>query len=102
MQENHLRGNVINGRQFRLITSRALLYSKKYREKSHIYLAFAIKHFFVNEGLLSEEYYDNLIQSMNLRELADYKRKYSQKGAERGIKIAEESIQIVKNILGLK
>ena len=46
-------------------TARALLYKKRYREKSHIQLAFAIKAFYVDEGLLPQEYYDNFIQALD-------------------------------------
>ncbi len=45
-------------------TARALLYKKRYREKSHIQLAFAIKAFYVDEGLLPQKYYDNFIQAL--------------------------------------
>lgn len=80
-------------------TGRALLYKKKYREKSHIQLAFAIKSFYVDEGLLPQEYYDNFIQALGLREMADYKREYTAHGAERNIQIADESIRLAEKIL---
>lgn len=79
--------------------SRALIYKKKYREKSHIQLAFAIKAFYIDEGLLPEDYYDNFIQAMDLREMADYKSKFSKEGAEKNIKIAEEAIKLAENLL---
>ena len=41
--------------------TRALLYNKKYREKSHDQLALAIKALYIEEGLLTQEYYDNFI-----------------------------------------
>jgi len=78
---------------------RALLYKKKYREKSHIQLAFAIKYFYVDNKLLPQEYYDNFIHALDLREMADYKNKYSKHGAERIILSAEESIKLTENIL---
>lgn len=80
-------------------TARALLYKKKYREKSHIQLAFAIKALYVDEGLLAEEYYDNFIQALNLREMADYKRKFSMQGAQRNIHAAEEAIKLAEDLL---
>lgn len=79
--------------------SRALLYSKKYREKSHIQLARAIKALFVDEGQLSQDFYDKLIDALSLREMADYKGKFSKQGAEKVIKSAEFSINLVKNLL---
>lgn len=79
--------------------SRALLYREKYREKSHIQLAFAIKAFYVDKGFLPHEYYNNFIQAFGLREMADYKRKFSKDGAERNIHAAEESIKQVEKVL---
>jgi len=80
-------------------TARALLYKKKYREKSHIQLAFAIKAFYVDEGLLSQEYYDNFIQALDFREMADYKSKFSKEGAQRNIQAAEEAIRLTEGLL---
>ncbi|MBU0684078.1 MAG: HEPN domain-containing protein [Candidatus Omnitrophica bacterium] len=83
-------------------TARALFYTKKYREKSHIQLAFAIKAFFVDKGLLPQEYYDNFIQALNLREMADYKRTFSKDGAEKNIEAAEQAIKQAKAFLPKK
>lgn len=80
-------------------TARALLYKKRYREKSHIQLAFVIKAIYVDEGLLSQKYYDNFIQALDFRELADYKSKFSRQGAERNIQAAEEAIKLTEGIL---
>ncbi len=79
--------------------SRALLYKKGYREKSHIQLALAIKTFYVDEGLLPQEFYDNFIEAIDLREMADYKSKFSRQGAERNIQVAEEAIKLVETLL---
>ena len=79
--------------------SRALLYKKRYREKSHIQLAHAIKALYVDEGLLPQEYYDNFIQAMDLREMADYKTRFSKEGAERNIQAAEEAIKLAEKLL---
>lgn len=79
--------------------SRALLYKKKYREKSHIQLALAIKVFYIDEGLLPQEYYDNFIQAMDLREMADYKAKFSKQGAERNIQAAENAVRLAEPFL---
>lgn len=80
-------------------SSRALLYKKKYREKSHIQLAFAIKGLYVDKGILPEEYYDNFIQALGLREMADYKRKFSKQGAENNIQMAEKAVEIAEKVL---
>lgn len=101
--------DVLNLKKFKLATvrayyaifhaSRALLYKKRYREKSHIQLAFAIKGFYVDKGILSREYYDNFIQALGLREMADYKRKFSRQGAERSIQSAETAIKLAEKVL---
>ncbi|MBU4251714.1 MAG: HEPN domain-containing protein [Candidatus Omnitrophica bacterium] len=80
-------------------TTRALLYKKGYREKSHIQLGFAIKAFYVDKGLLPQEYYNNFIQALDFRELADYKSKFSKETAERNIQAGEEAIRSTGNIL---
>lgn len=80
-------------------TARALLYHKKYREKSHIQLALAIKGLYVDEGLISQEYYDNFIEALSLREMADYKSNYSRDGAERNIQAAEDAIKLATKFL---
>lgn len=77
-------------------TARALLYKKRFREKSHIQLAFAIKTLYIDEGLLPEKYYDNFIQALNFREMADYKRRFSIQGAKRNIQAAEEAVKLVE------
>jgi hypothetical protein len=83
-------------------TSRALLYAKKYREKSHTHLGIAIQALYIATKELSIEYYDTFIQAMTLRELADYKRKYSEESAEKIIASVEKAIkeagQIIKKI----
>lgn len=80
-------------------TARALLYKKKYREKSHIQLAFAVKALYVDKGVIPSDYYDNFIQALDLREMADYKSKFSKEGAQKLISSAEESIKLVEKII---
>lgn len=82
--------------------TRALLYTKKYREKSHIQLGFAIKALFVDPGDLPIEYYDNFIQALNLREMADYKRTFSKQGAEKNIEAARKAIEQAKKFINHK
>ncbi|PIW68876.1 MAG: hypothetical protein COW10_00145, partial [Candidatus Omnitrophica bacterium CG12_big_fil_rev_8_21_14_0_65_42_8] len=62
-------------------------------------LAFAIKAFYVDEGLLPQKYYDNFIQALDFRELADYKSKFSRQGAQRNIQAAEEAIRLTEELL---
>ena len=48
---------------------------------------------------MPQEYYDNFIQALGLREMADYKRRFSQEGAERNIQMAEEFIKMAEKTL---
>ena len=73
--------------------------SKKYREKSHIHLGAAIKALYIDTGHLPQEYYDNFVDASTLRELADYKSKFSSEGAERNIDAAEKAIKEVTQLL---
>jgi len=82
--------------------SRALLYLRKYREKSHIQLAYAVKALYVDVGLLPQEYYENLIETMNLREMADYRTRFTRAGAERSVRAAEEAIRLAEGIVKKK
>ena len=54
---------------------------------------------YIDEGLLKQEYYDNFIQAMGLREMADYKSKFSKDGAEKNIRAAEEAVKLADGIL---
>lgn len=57
---------------------RGLLFSKGYREKSHICLKFAIIALFVDEGLISEDLLEDFDFSMKAREKADYSYIYGE------------------------
>lgn len=45
------------------------------------------------------DYYDNFIQALDFREMADYKSKFSREGAERNIQAAKEAIRLTENLL---
>lgn len=79
--------------------ARSLLYNKKYREKSHIQLIYAIKELYIKTGLLSNDYYENHLRGMQLREVADYKLTFSEEGAEKNIEAAEKNINMAKKLL---
>ncbi len=80
-------------------SARALLYSRGYRERGHYCLYLALKEFFVKEGLLDRLLAEDLKNSMILREEADYRRKFSPKGASATIESAKRLLKAVKNIL---
>jgi uncharacterized protein (UPF0332 family) len=81
--------------------ARALVYSKDYREKSHYYLAVALRALFVDEGKMDAQSVRDLLNAMNLRESADYDAEFSQDGAKAVIESAGKFIQKVIEILGI-
>ena len=81
--------------------ARALVYSKDYREKSHYYLAVALRALFVDEGKMDAQSVRDLLNAMNLREAADYDAEFSQSGAKAVIESADKFIQKAIEILGI-
>ena len=79
--------------------ARALLYSLGYRERGHHCLYLAIKEFFVKEEKLNLQLAEDFNNSMILREEADYKRIFSQKGASGTINSAKRFLEATKNLL---
>ena len=79
--------------------ARALLYSKGYREKSHICLYVAMKKLFVEEGALDPKFAEDLYNCMVLREDADYHHKFSQEGSKAAIESAERFLHMAQKLL---
>ena len=61
--------------------ARALLFARGYREKSHSALAEAIKALYVDRGRLAERHQDAHFNAISLRETADYRSEFSDRGA---------------------
>ncbi|MCB4791648.1 MAG: HEPN domain-containing protein [Elusimicrobia bacterium] len=83
-------------------SSRALVYSKGYREKSHYYLLVAIKALFVEKGEIPENLLNEFHEAMVLRENADYSAQFSKEGAEAAISTAKDFLHLSAKILGKK
>jgi len=79
--------------------SRALLFLKGYREKSHFCLKASIQALFVDKGILDQKYVDDFDTTMLLRETADYKNDFSKEGAETAIENAKEFLAKAKEII---
>jgi len=62
--------------------ARALLYTRGYREKSHHCLAVAMRALFVQSGQLDESLVVDLEDARVMREDADYRRDFSEQGAQ--------------------
>ena len=82
--------------------TRALVYSKGYREKSHYCLSVALRALFVEEGKLVAQTGRDFLNAMNLREAADYEAEFSEAGATAVITAAEKFIEKAKNLLGIE
>lgn len=81
--------------------ARALLYSKGYRERSHICLYLALKKLFVEEKTLDPKFAEDLYNSMTLREDADYRHKFSQEKAQAVLESAERFLKMAKKTLSV-
>ena len=80
-------------------SARALLYSAGYREKGHYCLYLAIREFFAKDKKIDPVLAEEFNNCMILREEADYRRKFSEKGASSTIKSAERLLKAAKNML---
>lgn len=100
----------LNGQDFKWATiqayysmfhaARALLYSRGYRERSHFCLAEAIRTLFVEEKLFELRLVEDFRMAMVLRENADYQNDFSQAGAQKVLKSAEEFLEKAKELIG--
>jgi uncharacterized protein (UPF0332 family) len=83
-------------------TARALVYAKKYREKSHYCLVVALEHLYVEKGFIEKGILESLMLGKEMRESADYRSSFSKDGAENIIKAATNFLNITRKILGKK
>jgi uncharacterized protein (UPF0332 family) len=79
--------------------TRALIYSRGFREKSHRALLTALRELFVRNGQLDREYYDDLRNAMDLREEADYGMVFSEEGAIEVVEKAKKFLDKSETIL---
>ena len=83
-------------------STRALIYSKGYRERSHYCLIVALRTFFVAGGLLDVSFIEAIQMAKVLRENADYENEFS-KGSARNLldkakELLESANEILKNV----
>ncbi len=79
--------------------ARALLYVKGYREKSHYCLRVALEILYVATGALPFHVIDALQTAKELRENADYESNFSEIGARKLVKAAQEFIGYAKRLV---
>lgn len=80
-------------------TSRALLYAKNYREKSHHCLIVAMRALYSGERLIPEILITAFQEAKQLRESADYAEEWSEDGASGSVKAAKDLLRIAKKII---
>jgi len=80
-------------------TSRALLYSRGYREKSHYCLFVALRAFFSQPGLLGNDSIESFYNARILREEADYGNHFTRGGAETLLREAQLFLDEAERIL---
>ena len=91
-QEKRYKWSTIQAYYAMFHATRALVYSKGYREKSHYCLSVALRALFVEEGKLDAQAGRDFLNAMNLREAADYEAEFSEAGAIAVISAAEKFI----------
>ena len=99
-QEKRYKWSTIQAYYAMFHTTRALVYSKGYREKSHYCLSVALRALFIEEGKLDAQAGRDFLNAMNLREAADYESEFSEAGATAVITAAEKFIGKAKSLLG--
>jgi len=80
-------------------TARALIYKKRYREKSHYCLVIALEHLYMEKGLIEKGFIESLSIGKEMRESADYRSTFSKKGADHLIKMADQFLATAKKVL---
>jgi uncharacterized protein (UPF0332 family) len=79
--------------------ARALIYAKKYREKSHYCLVVALEHLYVERGILEKGFVESLVIGKEMREPADYRSSFSKDGADNLIRAAEDFRDSARKLL---
>jgi uncharacterized protein (UPF0332 family) len=98
-KEKNYRWSIIQSYYSMFHSARALLYSKKYREKSHFCLIEAIRTLFCETGNLDVALVESLLEAKNLREAADYYGDFSEINCKKLAKRAQEFIKIAEVII---
>ncbi len=101
-QEKRYKWSTIQAYYAMFHATRALVYSKGYREKSHYCLSVALRALFVEEGKLDAQAGRDFLNAMNLREAADYEAEFSEAGATAVITAAEKFIGKARTLLRIE
>jgi len=99
MAEENFRWSIIQSYYSMFHSARSLLYSKKYREKSHFCLIEAIRTLFCETGKIDISLVESLLEAKNLREAADYYGDFSEINCKKLLEKAQEFLKIAKEII---
>ncbi len=100
MKEKNFRWSIIQSYYSMFHSARALLYSEKFREKSHYCLIEAVRALFCEKGKLDADLIESLIEAKNLREAADYYGDFSEINCKKLVKKAREFLKTAQGIVG--
>ncbi|EKE21673.1 MAG: HEPN protein [uncultured bacterium] len=98
-KEKNFRWSIVQAYYSMFHSARALLYYKKYREKSHFCLIESIRTLFCETGKLDVMLVESLIEAKNLREEADYYGDFSEINCKKLVKKAEIFLEEAKRLL---
>ena len=96
LEVNKFKWATIQGCYSMFHTGRALLYSKGYREKSHLCLISALDVLY--DKIIPKNLIKDFLTAKGLREDADYEDEFSREGSESIIVSAEELLSIARKI----
>ncbi len=81
IKENNFKWAIIQAYYSMFHSFRALIFSKGYREKSHVCIKYAIESLFVDTGILDNRLLQDFSYAMKVREGADYGSVYGEDSA---------------------
>ena len=99
LEHSRYKWSTIQGYYSMYHAARALIYSEGYRERSHYCLLIALRELFVDKGILDPDFAEDFLNSMRLRETADYRSDFSEEGARLVTEGAERFLRKAKDIL---
>lgn len=94
LSSNNFKWSIVQAYYSMFHTSKALVLSKGYREKSHICLSFALKALFTDTNILQIKHFERFRDCMDLREDADYGLIYSNDSAKTAFDWANEFFDV--------
>ena len=99
MQENNFEWAIIQAYYSMFHSFRALIFSKGYREKSHICIKYAIEALFVEIGTLDNQLLQDFSYAMKIREGADYGNVYGEDSALELRNSANRIYEVAKGLI---